>query len=202
MPSIRKAKKLGTYEKTKAYDKEMYEETKALSIKVNKRLRELKKAGYLKSWAGRKLEKRLKTKKIKAYSQGKVRVSKGLTNTQYTSIQKASRQFLESQTSTVKGIEATKKATIESLKKTFSKDMDFGSIDAEVAYEMLGNKDFEYFNQEDRIPASEMWALIDDAIEGNQSEDTFISRLLNIMDFSNDEDAMEKAKRIYDVYVN
>ena len=43
--------------------------------------------------------------------------------------------------------------------------------------------------------------VVEDAKEYNQSEDTFISRLLNMYDSSNDLDAIERAKRLYDRYI-
>lgn len=204
MPSIRKSKKLGIYVKPKAKaDAEVYEETRKIVIKANKRLNALKREGLAGSWASKKLYKRLKGSKVKAYSKGNIKISKNMTNTQLTAIERHAKQFLESKTSTKRGIDEVKKETIKSLKKALDndKDLDISALDVEDAYDMLADKDFDYFNKEDRIPASEMWALIDDAIEENQSEETFINRLLNIMDFSNDLDAVEKAKRIYNKYV-
>ena len=202
MPSIRKAKKLGIYVKpTVKADAEVYEETRKIVIKANKRLNALKREGLAGSWASKKLYKRLKGSKIKAYSKGNIKISKNMTNTQLTAIEKHAKQFLDSKTSTKRGINEVREETIKSLKRTLDKDIDISALDVEDAYDMLADKDFDYFNREDRIPASEMWALIDDAIEEKQSEETFINRLLNIMDFSNDLDAVEKARRIYNKYV-
>lgn len=202
MPSIRKSKKLGIYVKPKVKaDADIYEETRKIVIKANKRLNALKKEKLAGSWASRKLYKRLKGSKIKAYSKGNIKISKNMTNTQLTAVKRHAKQFLDSKTSTKRGIYEVREETIKSLQKTLNKDIDISALDAEDAYDMLADKDFDYFNREDRIPASEMWALIDDAIEENQSEETFINRLLNIMDFSNDLDAVEKARRIYNKYV-
>ena len=108
---------------------------------------------------------------------------------------------MTSQTSKVSGIKKVKESTLDSLRATLSKDIELDEMDVETAYEMLSNKDFDYFNNADRIGASTMWALIEDAKEYNQTEDTFISRLLNMYNSSNDLDAIERAKRLYDRYI-
>jgi len=204
MASIRKAKKLGIYKAPK-YTKErakLIADTRKIVSDANRRLKGLNEAGYKGTWAGKKLAERLDTKVLNAWTkQGKIKVSKTLTNTQLKAIQKATQQFLTSQTSKVSGIKKVKESTLDSLRATLSKDIELDEMDVETAYEMLSNKDFDYFNNADRVGASTMWALIEDAKEYNQTEDTFISRLLNMYDSSNDLDAIERAKRLYDRYI-
>ena len=204
MASIRKAKKLGIYKAPK-YTKErakLIADTRKLVSEANRRLKGLNQAGYKGTWASKKLADRLDTKILNAWTkQGKIKVNKILTNTQLKAIQKATQQFMTSQTSKVSGIKKVKESTLDSLRATLSKDIELDEMDVETAYEMLSNKDFDYFNNADRIGASTMWALIEDAKEYDQSEDTFISRLLNMYDSSNDLDAIERAKRLYDRYI-
>ena len=204
MASIRKAKKLGIYKAPK-YTKDrakLMAETRALVDKANRRLKGLKNAGYSGTYASKKLANRLDTKVLKAITKtGKIKLNKNLTNTQLKGIQKATKQFLDSKTSKVSGIKEVKRSTLESLKATLSKDVSLSELEIEDAYEMLSDKDFDYFNQEDRIGASTMWALIEDAIEYEKTEEGFISSLQSIMDFSNDVDARNKAKRLYEKYV-
>lgn len=204
MASIRKAKKLGIYKAPK-YTKErakLIADTRKLVSDANRRLKGLNQAGYKGTWASKKLADRLDTKILNAWTkQGKIKVNKILTNTQLKAIQKATQQFMSSQTSKVSGIKKVKESTLDSLRATLSKDIELDEMDVESAYEMLSNKDFDYFNNADRVGASTMWALIEDAKEYDQSEDTFISRLLNMYDSSNDLDAIERAKRLYDRYI-
>lgn len=204
MASIRKAKKLGIYKAPK-YTKErakLIADTRKLVSDANRRLKGLNQAGYKGTWASKKLADRLDTKVLNAWTkQGKIKVNKILTNTQLKAIQKATQQFMTSQTSKVSGIKKVKESTLDSLRATLSKDIELDEMDVETAYEMLSNKDFDYFNNADRVGASTMWALIEDAKEYDQSEDTFISRLLNMYDSSNDLDAIERAKRLYDRYI-
>ena len=204
MASIRKAKKLGIYKAPK-YTKDrakLMADTRKLVEQANRRLKGLNNAGYKGTYASKKLANRLDTKVLKAWTkQGKIKVNKTLSNTQLKAIQKAIQQFLASKTSTGKGIREVKTSTLESLKATLSKDVELSELEIEDAYDMLSNKDFDYFNKADRIGASTMWALIEDAIEYDKTEDDFIRSLNNIFDFSNDLDAIEKAKRLYDKYI-
>lgn len=204
MASIRKAKKLGIYKQPK-YTKErakIMAETRALVDKANRRLKGLENAGYKGTWASKKLEQRLDTKVLNAMNKkGRIKVNKNLSNTQLLAIQKSTNQFLTSATSRPSGIKSVREKTIDSLRATLSKDINLADIDVETAYDMLSDKDFDYFNKDDRIGASTMWALIEDAVELEQNENTFINNLLNIMDFSNDKDAIERARRLYDKYV-
>lgn len=202
MASIRKAKKLGIYKPIK-YTKEradLIKETRKVTSQANKRLKTLKSSGYKGTYASKKLVKRLNTKKLGAFKKGRVVVPKNATTTQLKSIQKATMQFLKSKTSTVKGIEKTRDNTIKSIQATMSEDKK-GLVnyeDAEFYYDMFGNDDFNYFA--DKIGASTLWALIDEAIEYDYSEDEWLNSLSNYITF-NDLDVRERAIRLYEKYV-
>ena len=202
MASIRKAKKLGIYKAPK-YTKErakMISETRKLVDETNRRLKGLENAGYKGSWASKKLISRLNSKKLKSYKKGKVVVDKTLTNTQLVGVQKALRQFLDSKTSKAKGIRDTRDATIKSLQATLSKDKQslVTEEDAEFYYDMLGESDFEYFA--DKIGASTMWSLIEDAIEEGDTESSWLNRLGRYITL-NDLDVRDRAIRLYDKYI-
>lgn len=203
MASIRKAKKLGTYKPIK-YTKErakLMAETRAMVEKANKRLKGLKNAGYKGTWASKKLINRIDTKTLKAWDKtGKIKINKNLNNTQLKAIQKATDQFLKSKTSTLKGIRDTESATIKSIQATLS-DEKRGLVskeDAEFYYDMFGNDDFNYFA--DKIGASTLWMLIDEAIENNDSEDDWLSRLGRYITLE-DLDIRERAVRLYNKYI-
>lgn len=203
MASIRKAKKLGIYKAPK-YTKErakLMAETRKLVSDANRRLKGLNQAGYKGTWASKKLANRIDTKLLKAWSkQGKIKLSRTLTNTQLKAIQKATDQFLKSKTSTIKGIRETEDSTIKSIQATLS-DEKRGLVtreDAEFYYDMFGNDDFNYFAE--KIGASTLWQLIDDAIENNDSEDDWINRLGRYITL-NDLDVRERAIRLYNKYI-
>lgn len=205
MTSIRKAKKLGTYipKKIKVKQRELYKDTLELASKVNRRLKGLKNAGYRGTWASKKLINRVDTTVLKGWTTsqgGKVKVQKGLTQTQYLNLQKAMQQFLRSKTSKAKGIEETKRKTIKSIRKTLSDDKQglVSEEDAEFYYDMLGDSDFDYFA--DKIGASTLWSLIEDSIEANDTEDRWIKRLSMYVTI-NDLDVRERAIRLYEKYI-
>lgn len=203
MASIRKAKKLGTYKKI-PYTRErakLMAETRKLVDEANRRLKGLNNAGYRGTWASKKLINRIDTKTLKAWDKtGKIKVNKNLTTTQLKAIQKATEQFLASKTSRIKGIEETKKATIDSIKETLSEENKerVTEEDAEFYYDMLGDDDFDYFA--DKIGASTLWQLIDEAIEMNDTEDSWLNRLGNYITL-NDLDIRDRAIRLYNKYV-
>ena len=63
---------------------------------------------------------------------------------------------------------------------------------------MLGDDDFDYFA--DKIGASTLWQLIDEAIEMNDTEDSWLNRLGNYITL-NDLDIRDRAIRLYNKYV-
>ena len=209
MTSIRKAKKLGIY-KPKKVDVVLYRDVKKQVEEVNKRLTRLKKSGEYGSWASKKLFNRLDTKNLDVLERQRtgekqvqrIKLSKNLTNTDLRAIEKATNQFLQSKTSTSRGIKITRSNTIESIRKTLSLEQGrkVTEEDAEYYYDMLANKDFDWFN--DKIGASAMWSLIDDAIEHNDSESDWIRRLENHAMTMNDVDARERALRLYEKYIS
>lgn len=213
MASIRKAKKLGTYvppRKLTRQEKEIYQRTQKIVNKVNRRLENLSKSGYLETYSSKKLTNRLNKyamSSIKRSRKGKnkillgLKLNKNLTTTQLLAIQRASRQFLRSKTSTVKGIKSVKDATIKSLKITMSDEEDEKSLDeATEMYNMLDDEDFKAISELKNVGASTLWDLLDDAKERNMDQNQFIDFIeANIS--ANDLNLREKAINLYNKYV-
>lgn len=203
MASIRKAKKLGIYKAPK-YTKErakLMAETRELISQANRRLKGLNNAGYRGSWASKKLVSRIDTKILKAWEKkGKIKVNKNLTNTQLMALQKAVNQFLESKTSTIKGIKEVSQARIKGIQETLSDELRgrVSEEDAEFYYDMFEEDDFNFFA--DKIGASTLWMLIDDAKMLDASEDDWLSMLNNYITL-NDLDLRERAIRLYNKYI-
>ena len=212
MASIRKAKKQAKKEgrvfvnpnRATSLYKQVQQELK----EVNKRLRALEKSGNYNSYSSKKLFERLGSKKLNVLNKSKkvnkghvlgIKLRKNMTNTDLAAVSKASNQFLRSATSTPKKlkkvVEETKKSMYETLK---AQNKDISKEDIENYYEMLGNKDFEYFN--DKIGASTMWSIIEDAIEMGDTKKGFLDRLNNYITL-NDVDIREKAISLYNKYI-
>lgn len=215
MASIRKAKKQAKKEGRVFINPNratsLYKQVQREIKEVNKRLRALEKSGNYNSYSSKKLFERLGSKKLNVLNKSKkvnkghvlgIKLRKNMTNTDLAAVSKASNQFLRSATSTPKKlkkvVEQTKKSMYETLK---AQGKDITKEDIEAYYEMLGDKDFDYFS--DKVGASSMWAAIEDAIEEEDTQDQFIKRLnnMNLINVMTDQDAKAKAIRLYEKYI-
>lgn len=215
MASIRKAKKQAKKEGRVFVNPNrstsLYKQVQRELKEVNKRLRALEKSGNYNSYSSKKLFERLGSKKYSVLNKSKkvnrghilgIKLRKNMSNTDLAAVSKASNQFLRSATSTPKKlkkvVEQTKKSMYETLK---AQDKDISKEDIETYYEMLGNKDFDYFNE--KVGASSTWAAIEDAIEEGDNQDQFIKRLnnMNLINVMTDQDAKAKAIRLYEKYI-
>ena len=191
-------RKLSTVRDTKSLERE----TRKLVSKANARLDSLQRRYKSGTWASKKLANRLGSNKMRMWTRkGKVKISKNPTRSQLIALNKAITQFLSSQTSTKKGIRATREKTIESLRGTLSTDVEEMSYDdAEKFYEMFGNNDFQTIA--DKIGSSALQACIEDAIENGDSESDFTKRLEWYGGVGmNDLDIRDAANRLYEKYV-
>ena len=209
MASLRKAKKQAKKEGRVFIDptKEKKQLLRSVNEQVretNKRLRQLDKKGFYGSFSSRKLFDRLGGGKINALEKvnGKVvgvKVNKKMNVTELTAINKATKNFLRSETSTPykigKVVKNTKKAMLKTLK---TKNDDLTMEDIEFYYSMLGDSDFDYFA--DKIGSSDLWAIIDDAVDRGDSEEQFIARLGRYIS-TNDADVKKKAINLFNKYV-
>ena len=188
-------KKLSNKETLRNLEKE----TRKLVSKANARLDSLQRRYKSGTWASKKLANRLSSNKLNMWTKkGKIKTGKNLTKTQLIGLNKAINQFLNSQTSTKKGISTWKKNQVESIKLNRSDDPDFTEEDAEDFFEMFGDNDFDFFAS--KIGASALQEIIYDAMRENDSEDEFVARLSLYIEI-NDLDIREKAIRLYEKYV-
>lgn len=183
---------------TKSTDR-LEKETRKLVSKANARLDSLQRRYKSGTWASKKLANRLSSNKLNMWTKkGKIKTGKNLTKAQLIGLNKAINQFLNSQTSTKKGISTWKKNQVESIKLNRSDDSDFTEEDAEDFFEMFGDNDFDFFAS--KIGASTLQEIIYDAMRENDSEDEFVARLSLYIEI-NDLDIREKAIRLYEKYV-
>ena len=209
MASLRKAKKQAKKEGRIFIDptkekKTLLRNVNAQVKETNKRLRQLDRKGFYNSFASRKLFERLGSGKLNALEkQGKkiigIKVKKSLSITDLTAISRATRNFLQSSTSTPYKTKRVIKDTKKSMFKTLKiKNDDLTMEDIESYYEMLGDKDFDSFNE--LIGASEMWAIIDESIDAGDNRNQFLKRLTSHITL-NDVDLRKKAINIFNKYV-
>lgn len=177
-------------------------ETRKLVSDANAILDSLQRRYKSGTWATKKLANRLSSNKLKMWTkQGKIKLGKNPTKQQLIAVNKAAIQFLNSATSTKKGIKKIRAKTIESLRGSLStQDKEMSYEDAEKFYEMFGESDFS--NIADKIGASALQAVIEDAIEESDSENDFIKRIETYAGLSmNDLDIRESANSLYMKYV-
>lgn len=173
--------------------------------KANARLKSLQRRYKKGTWATKKLADRLDSETLKAWSKtGRISIKGQLnkmTKTELTAIKKALKNFLMSETSTKKGIKKQERAVKNGIRELLSDpDKEISNEDAEFFYNMLEDKDFTTLAEQDY--ASEMWACIDDAIEYNDTKDSFLQRLeMYIGVDMQDLDKREKANRLYEKYI-
>lgn len=178
-----------------------YRQVKKLSQKANVKLKNLRRVTKEGTWASRKLKNRLSTKRLKAWSKiGRINVNKKLSVTDLKMVEKAINQFLASKTSTRKGIEEAKNRVRDSIKTTLNEEgYDLTDEEADTFYSMLEDEDFNYFA--DKVGASTMWAIMDDAIEYNESDSKFANRIERYVATINDLDTLEKVQNLYNKYL-
>ena len=156
----------------------LYKDTLKQVRQSNAKLASLQRRYKSGTWASKKLMNRLDTETLKAWQGGKIKIPTKISQTKLAAINKATRQFLQSKTSTKKGINDVKKETMKSLKATLSSDTKkYTDDEIETMYNMLGDKDFSDLTQ--KIDTSDLWVFIDNAIEKDLNEDEFLNTLLS-----------------------
>ena len=183
----------------------LYKQTLKNTQKVNQRIRSLNRRYKKGTWSVKRLINRLDTNILSVWKNGRIELNKNLTKTQLIAINKATNQFLESKTSTKSGIKEVSSNVKESLKETLSDDTkELTDEEVDFMYDMLGDDNFSFFNKNREdinfIGASELWIVIDEAINKGDDENTFLNRM-NVFVNVNDEDIRNKAINIYNKYV-
>ena len=109
--------------KERDYNK-LYREVKKQVQQTNERLKSLERRHAAGTWASGKLKTRIRSNKTKGlmYKGKRVKLKKYMSKTNLVQVQKATKQFLESATSTNKGIKGVRENTIKSLKGEIDKN--------------------------------------------------------------------------------
>jgi uncharacterized phage infection (PIP) family protein YhgE len=179
----------------------LFNELKKLSKRANQRIVRLEREFGKDTWATKKLRDKLATEPLQAWTKtGRVKVNKKMTITQMKATIKATQQFLNSKTSTKRGIKQIRETTIKQLAKSLGTDEeDLTYEEAETLYDMLSD---DYVTDLLRyIPSSDFWALIEDAKEAGDNQESFVSRISDYIDFGNDVNMRSNLIMIYEKYV-
>lgn len=193
---ISKPKKL-----TNKTDTQLFNELVRKTGQANKRLRAIKNEFGSISWAGSKLKSKTEIPLIDVWRSNRIKVNRNMSVKQMQATIKAINDFLNYQTSTVKGIKQTKMKTINTFKETLSlnEDVILSNKEAESLYSLFGDKDYNLVTN--YIDSSELNALLLEAKEMGDTKEQFIRRISMYIDVGQDEDLKQALINIYDKYV-
>lgn len=170
--------------------------------KANQRIQKLTNKYGERSWATIPLYEKLEDPKILALTRyGNIKVNRSMSDVKLKYIQKVTKEFLNSKTSTIRGAEKAIKETKQSLKAQFSdaENLKFMS-DEEVGklYQIVENKDWR--DMTEMFDPSETWARMQRAktkdLKFNEFADLF-KRDADIKDI----EIRTYLKEIYDMYM-
>lgn len=170
--------------------------------KANQRIQKLQGRYGESSWAINQLYEKIDNKNINGVSvlTGNIKINKNMSEIQLKAIQKATTNFLESQTSTLRGVKKAIGNMQDAIKSNYS-DMNktISDKDAEKLYSFLESK--ETRGTVEKIGASDTWTRAIHAKEENLTKDEFINLFKNSKVNINDVDIREDLETIYNKYM-
>ena len=182
-------------------EKEMYNELKKLANTANARLRKLEQyMGRSDSWSAKNLRDKLSSEPVQAWTKGnRVSVSKNMTLLQMEATIQATKKFLNSKTSTIRGINEVRENTIEIFRQSLGIDRKLSREEGEFYYRLFEDTDYSFFVPK-YFTASEFDALIQEAKEENYSVDEFVD-LISAHLSGLDSELRERAIAFYNKYI-
>ena len=180
---------------------------------VNSKLQSLARKNQVKNvWATRVLNEKLDSASLKKLNlidkSGRLkRLPKTLTKGQLKAINRATENFLISETSTKKGISKAEQKARNSIKDILGNEGNdipdvekkISDKEAETFRRFFWDKDFE--NLSDKMEYKTAMKEIKKSIDKRESKEEFFKRIENYVDFGNDKDFKRTLKNIYDKYV-
>lgn len=179
----------------------LYKKTVNQIRESNNRLKKLKRFNYNTKYASKRLINRLSTYKLKSLSNNKIKIpNKTATLTSLRSLNNATRMFLNSLTSTIKGIKEMEEEQKKGIQDMFEdSEIEVTNEDVEDYYSLFEDDDFNFFA--DKIGPSTLMIIINYTQNINNSLDFFISQLEMYIEISHDDDLKDRAERLYYRYV-
>ena len=165
--------------------------------KANERIKSISKKykGTTYMWAVKKLKTKVGSRYFK---NNRLIIPKNTSRTEMIKLYKEIESFLNSKESIKTGI----KEIQERAKETINLELFDGEVtdeDVDTYYSMLEDKDFTSITSKD-FDTSEFWAVIDDAINSDDTLDDFIGRMNVFLDTA-DETVRNKVTRLYNKYI-
>lgn len=139
--------------------------------KANQRIARIQKRYGDNAWALNNLYDKLDNKMIHAISpySGEISIKRNMTNAQLNAVRRATKEFINSETSTIRGIENVKKKVKEGLQKVFNDDnLNVSDQEINSLYRIVEDKDLRVTAE--LIGASTLWRLVIDARNKNMNK--------------------------------
>lgn len=154
-------------------DEKLLNELKQEISKANRRLLALEKfTGKEYSWAGQKLYDKLSVEKLNAWKDGRIKITSDMSDENLRRVLAATKSFLSSKTSTVRGV----KVRAKNIKANFKSGIGVSDEQAERIYQAFEEDIIKWALR--YVDASELWALIQEAKETNMSEQKFTGEFM------------------------
>lgn len=168
----------------------LFNELNKLAKRANHRLLRIERlTGKKETFASKQLYDYLSSSNLNALSKtGRIRVSKKYSMNQMRAVIKATKQYLASPTSTIKGIKQYKQKVSDQA----GMEIDFEKAD--VLFQARSNYTWIY----EYMTPSEFWAFVRVAKEYGWNKETFVNELLNYIDEIPDELLKNRIRDLYD----
>ena len=185
--------------KTKRFErKESIQIINKKGKKIN--LKTVKRVKYPKgTWASKKLMDKLDT-----YMNGKLQVTRSMSTSELTVLNKALRNFLNSKTSTIQGIQDIERQTKQNISNLIV-DVDTPELeteDIETLYNFFEDSDFRDVTE--YIPPSDLYIILNESKQAGDNPKMFMSKIERYIDkdsLNSDSDMKNKLTRIYTKFI-
>lgn len=172
---------------------------------VNDMLERLYRHGEKNTWASKRLLARLntvrravnpKTKQLRA-----IDLNRKLTVGEIREYQKSIQAFKESETSTIRGIRKIENRVKDKIRQTVTTIDEQGKLnmptqkETEALYNLFEDKNFQDLSE--TIRASELWGLLTNAKEMNDTPENFVENVSKYVLDIEDEDIKNALKHVY-----
>ena len=155
-----------------------------------------------KSFASKKLFDRLEN--YYNIKENRIEMPKRASTPELRLIIKASLNFLNSETSTLKGISEVEKRVKDSISTITDEYEELDQEDVNTLYDFFEDDDFKDVSE--KIPPSDLWVMLSDAKASDLDEDQFMNRIRSYVFAENpsglDLDMQNKLERIYNKFTN
>ena len=191
------------YPKTEKDNEKLYRELVRKVGQANKRLNKIRKEfGGDIGWAGSILKKRAEFNLVDTWRGKGIKVNKSMSKERMQATISAINKFINSQTSTVKGIRKVMNKQQKLLRQKFSSpNKELTVEESKTLYSLYDDPDFKNLTENIGGSAEDIFSLLVEAKEDYWSEDKFIRELRMIMNKTPDENMKKKISAIFNKWM-